>query len=93
VEGVEESLAQWTLAQISEGSTAAISMKDCEDAQFMENNSKLAGVLVTVKFYLEKMTLKEESADICMAGNINFIFAVYAGINCFIYILYEVKIF
>jgi len=28
-----------------------------------------------------------------MAGDINFIFDVYAAINCFIYILYEVKIF
>jgi len=64
VEGDEESLAQWTLAQISEGSTATISMKECEDAQVMEINSKLAGVPVTVKFYLKMMTLQEASVDI-----------------------------
>jgi hypothetical protein len=64
VEGDEESLAQWALAQISEGSTATISMKECEDAQVMEIISKLAGVPVTVKFYLKKITLQEASVDI-----------------------------
>ena len=63
MEGDEESLAQWTLAQISESSTATISMKECEDAQVMEINSKLAGVPVTVKFYLKTMTLQEASVD------------------------------
>jgi hypothetical protein len=64
VEGDEESLAQWTLAQISEVSTANISMKECEDAQVMEINSKLAGVPFTVKFYLQKMTVQEASVDV-----------------------------
>lgn len=64
MEGDAESLAQWTLAQISEGSTATISMKECEDAQVMEINSKLAGAPFTVKFYLKQMTLEEASAEI-----------------------------
>jgi len=69
VEGDEESLAQWTLAQISESSTATISMKECEDAQVMEINSKLAGVPVTVKFYLKTMTLQDASVDNASVDN------------------------
>jgi hypothetical protein len=38
-------------------------MKECEDVQVMEINSKLAGVPFTVKFYLKEMTLQEASVE------------------------------
>jgi hypothetical protein len=63
VEGDEETLAQWTLSQIHEKTNAQISIKECENAQVMEINSKLAGVPFTTKFYLEVMTSQEVSVE------------------------------
>lgn len=41
-------------------------MKECEDVQVMEINSKLAGVPFTVKFYLKEMTLQEMYKEITL---------------------------
>ncbi|PNF28496.1 hypothetical protein B7P43_G15233 [Cryptotermes secundus] len=59
VEGDEETVSQWTLSQIHDKTNAQISIKECENAQVMEINSKLAGVPFTVKFYLKVMTSQE----------------------------------
>jgi hypothetical protein len=63
VEGDEETIAQWTLSQIHDKTNAQISMKECENAQVMEINSKLAGVPYTMKFYLEVRTSQEVSVQ------------------------------
>lgn len=63
MEGDEETISQWTLSQIHDKTNAQISIKECENSQVLEINSKLAGVPFTMKFYLKVMTSQDVSVE------------------------------